>query len=70
MILRSPGGNEVFKDIGSVGTGLNGRAYRSKTTNRSVALLGTTIVMQTNPLKEVVIRILDDRVYWPCSERR
>lgn len=70
MIVRSPAGDEIFKDIGSVGTGLNGRAYRSKKSNRTVALLGTTIIMQTNPLKEVAIRILDDRVYWPCSERR
>ena len=67
--MLSPRGAELYDDIGSLGTGLNGHAYKSLKTGDVLVVRGTTIVMDANPGHEqtLTIQIANDRVFWPCQ---
>lgn len=69
MQLTTPNGVVLYDDAGSVGTGLNGHAYKDRKSGKTVVILATDIVMDANPghTKVVDIVILNDRAYWPCK---
>lgn len=69
MRITTPQGAKTFKDAGSSGTGMNGHVYVSEESGVQTVVFSTSIVMDTNGATpdERPLRILDDRVYWPCQ---
>jgi len=71
MLIRTGSRTERFTMFGSVGSGLNGTVFKTRSGGQEV-LRYATVVIDSNPGHEVKqdVLIFRDRVFWPCSKTK